>query len=221
MDSSSNSKRLAKNTLFLYFRMILLMLIGLYTSRVILRLLGVEDYGIFSVVAGVIAMFSILSSSLTSAISRYITFEIGRGKKERLSEIFATSVNVLIIMAVGIALIMEIVGIWFLNNKLNIPSGRMVAANWSMHCSIATFCVSLISVPYSACIIAHERMSIYAYLSILEAILKLLIVFALNWTPIDRLISYSLLLVAVSVLMRVIYGLYSKHTFEEATYRIY
>lgn len=218
---ASANKRLAKNTLLLYIRMILLMLIGLYTSRVTLQLLGVDDYGIFSLVAGVVAMFSLLSSSLTSAISRFITFEIGKGRKDRLSEVFATSVNVLIILAVVIALIMEVVGIWFLNNKLNIPAGRMTAANWAMHCSIVTFCIGLISVPYQACIIAHERMSVYAYLSILEAVLKLLIVYALYLSDFDRLITYSLFLVTVSVLMRIIYGLYSKFTFEEATYRMY
>ena len=114
-DKSLSNKRIAKNTLFLYFRMILLMVIGLYTSRKTLQLLGVDDYGIFNVVAGVVAMFSIFSSSLTSAISRYITFEIGKGRKERLSEIFATSVNVLIILAISIGLLMEIFGVWFLN----------------------------------------------------------------------------------------------------------
>lgn len=220
-DKSLSNKRIAKNTLFLYFRMLLLMIIGLYTSRKTLQLLGVDDYGIFNVVAGVVAMFSIFSSSLTSAISRFITFEIGKGRKERLNEIFATSVNVLIILAVSIALLMEIVGIWFLNNKINIPTGRMIAANWAMHCSIVSFCIALISVPYRACIVAHERMSIYAYMSILEAVLKLLIVFALYLSPIDRLIFYSIMLVVVSMLMRIIYGLYSKKSFVEATYRIY
>lgn len=220
-DKSLSNKRIAKNTLFLYFRMMLLMVIGLYTSRKTLQLLGVDDYGIFNVVAGVVAMFSIFSSSLTSAISRYITFEIGKGRKERLSEIFATSVNVLIILAISIALLMEIVGVWFLNNKLNIPVGRMTAANWAMHCSIVSFCIALISIPYQACIVAHERMGIYAYMSILEAVLKLLIVFALYLSPLDRLIFYSILLVVVSLLMRIIYGIYSKHSFEEAVYRLY
>lgn len=221
IDTTANNKRIAKNTLFLYFRMILLMVIGLYASRKIIQILGVDDYGIFNVVAGVVAMFSIFSSSLTSAISRYITFEIGKGRKERLSEIFATSVNVLIILAIGLALLMEVVGIWFLNNKLNIPAGRMTAANWAMHCSIVSFCIGLLSIPYQACIVAHERMGIYAYMSILEAILKLLIVFALYFSPTDLLIFYSILYVAVSVFMRVVYGIYSKHSFEEAVCRLY
>ena len=166
---AENNKRIAKNTLLLYFRMIVLMLVTLYTSRVVLDALGESDYGIYNVVGGVVAMFSVLSNSLSGAISRFITYELGTGDKERLARIFSTSVNIQILMALAIFVLCEVCGVWFLNAKMNIPDGRMEAANIVLQCSIATFMVNLISVPYNATIIAHERMGVFAYISILEA----------------------------------------------------
>lgn len=216
--SSVNNKRIAKNTLFLYFRTLLIMLITLYTSRVILNVLGVEDYGIYNVVGGVVAMFSVISGALSSAISRFITFELGKGDKDRLNRIFSSSVNIQFFIALLVLALGEIVGLWFLNYKMNIPAERLEAANWVLQCSLLAFCINLISVPYNACIIAHERMKAFAYVSILEALLKLGVCFLITISPIDKLISYSTLLVGVSICIRSTYTIYCHRHFEESHY---
>lgn len=217
-DTLSNNKRIAKNTVLLYIRTFIILLVSLYTSRVVLNALGVDDYGIYNVVGGFVAMFSLLSGALSNAISRYITFELGRGDKERLKDVFSTSVTVQIILALGIIVIAEIVGVWFLNVKMNVPEGRMVAANWVFQCSLLTFAINLISVPYNACIIAHERMGAFAYVSILEAVLKLGSVLLLFIIGFDRLITYAILMVLVATLIRLIYGIYCGRHFEECHY---
>jgi len=216
--TSVNNKRIAKNTLFLYFRTLVIMLITLYTSRVILNVLGVEDYGIYNVVGGVVAMFSVISGALSSAISRFITFELGKGNKERLNRIFSSSVNIQFLIALLVLALGEIVGLWFLNYKMNIPAERLEAANWVLQCSLLAFCINLISVPYNACIIAHERMKAFAYVSILEALLKLGVCFFITISPIDKLISYSTLLVGVSICIRSTYTIYCHRHFEESHY---
>lgn len=155
--TSDNNKRIAKNTLLLYFRMLFLMLVTLYTSRVVLSVLGVSDYGIYNVVGGIVAMFSVLSNSLTSAISRFITYELGHENTERLKKVFSTAVSVQLALSGIVVLIAECIGVWFLNNQMQIPSDRLVAANWVFQFSIATFVINLISVPYNATIVAHEK----------------------------------------------------------------
>lgn len=220
IDSSQNNKRIAKNTLLLYVRMLFLMVVSLFTSRVILNTLGVEDFGIYNVVGGIVAMFTIISGSLTSAISRFLTFELGKGDKEKLKTIFSTSVNIQLGLSAIIILIGEIVGIWFLNNQMNIPAERMMAANYILQCSLGIFVLNLLSVPYNASIIAHEKMGAYAYISILDIVLKLAVAYAIMLSPVDRLISYGVLLLAESIIIRLIYGLYSKRNFEECTYHL-
>lgn len=215
---SANNKRIAKNTLLLYFRMLLLMGISLYTSRVILNTLGVEDYGIYNVVGGVVTMFSIMSSSLSSSISRFFTFELGSGDKEKLKKIFSSSITIQAGLALIIILIAETIGLWFLNEKIVIPEGRVTAANWCFQFSILTFAINLISIPYNAAIIAHERMSAFAYISILEAIGKLLIAWCIVINPIDRLVFYSAMVAVLACGIRVTYTLYCKRHFEECTY---
>lgn len=217
--SSANNKRLAKNTLFLYFRTIVIMLISLYTSRIILNVLGVQDYGIYNVVGGVVAMFSVISGALSSSSSRFITFELGKGDTERLNKIFSTSVNIQFAISLCVFVIGEIVGLWFLNYKMNIPPDRLEAANWVLQCSLLAFCINLISVPYNACIIAHEKMKAFAYVSILEALLKLGVCYLIIISPVDKLISYSTLLVGVSICIRSTYTIYSHRHFEETHYR--
>lgn len=219
MNNSSNNKRIAKNTLLLYFRTLLIMAITLYTSRVILNALGVEDYGIYNVVGGVVAMFSLISGSLSNAISRFITFELGRGNIKRLSVIFSTSVNIQLGLSLLIMILGAIAGGWFLNTQMNIPDERMEAANWVLYCSLLMFCINLVSLPYNACIIAHERMAAFAYVSILEASLKLLICYLIVVSPFDKLISYAILLVAVALIIRLVYGIYCDRHFEECHYR--
>lgn len=221
IETSKNSKRIAKNTMMLYIRMLLLMAVTLYTSRVVLKALGVNDFGIYNVVGGVVTMFSILSNSLSSAISRFITYELGKENFTKLKNIFSTAVTIQITLAIVITLIAEIVGLWFLNTKMNIPTERMEAANWTFQFSVITFVINLISVPYNAAIIAHEKMSAFAYISILEALLKLSIAFLIIISPIDKLIFYACLICIISLIIRLIYGHYCKSHFKECTYSFY
>lgn len=218
-ESSVNNKRIAKNTILLYIRTILIMLITLYTSRVILNALGVVDYGIYNVVGGVVAMFSLLSGSIANAISRFITFELGKGDLSKLNVIFCTSVNIQIGMSVCVFILGSVIGGWFLNTHMNIPPNRLIAANWVLFSSLFMFCINLISIPYNACIIAHEHMNAFAYVSILEASLKLLVCYFILVSPYDKLITYVILLVIVSILIRYIYGLYCSKHFQECNYR--
>ena len=217
-DNSNNSKRIVKNTVILYVRMLFLMAISLFTTRVILQVLGVEDYGIYNVVGGVVALFNILSQALSSACSRFLNFEMGRGNYERLRKVFSTSLTIQIVLAITIALLAEVIGGWFLNNKMVIPTERLDAANWVLHFSIITFCINLISVPYNAVIIAHERMKAFAYISLYEGIARLLICYLLFMSPIDRLVLYALLICLIQLSIRLIYSFYCNRHFEETHY---
>ncbi len=220
-DNTSNNKRIAKNTLMLYMRTMLTMAITLFTSRVILQVLGVDDYGIYNVVGGFVAMFGIVSGALTSSISRFLTFELGKGDTSRLNKIFCTSLNIQICISLLIVLLGELIGLWFLNYKMNIPPERLLAANWVLHCSLIAFAINLISIPFNAAIIANERMSTFAYVSILEVSCKLLIVYMLYLSPIDKLISYAILMVCVSLVVQSVYAIYCKRYFPECTYHRY
>lgn len=216
--TTDNNKRIAKNTLLLYVRMLFTMAVSLFTSRVILNTLGVEDYGINNVVGGIVTMFSVLSGSLSASISRFITFELGKGNLQRLKTVFSTGVNIQLGMSLLVVILAEAVGIWFLNTKMNIPVERLNAANWVFQCAILTFVLNLLSVPYNAAIIAHEKMSAFAYISVVEVTLKLIIVYMLTISPFDRLKTYAVLLLFVGAVIRFIYGYYCKRHFEECTY---
>ncbi len=217
-DQSANNKRIAKNTLLLYVRMLFAMLVSLYTSRVILQTLGVEDYGVYNVVGGVITMFTFLNSAMSSATSRYITFEIGKGNMEQLKKVFSTALQIHAIIALLIVILGETIGLWFLMNELVIPDGRMDAAMWVYQCSIVSCVVGIMSVPYNADIIAHEKMSAFAYISVLEIILKLAIVYLLVVLPFDKLKVYAVLVLMVGLLIRYIYTRYCHKHFEESHY---
>ena len=214
---SENNKRIAKNTLLLYVRMLFSMLVSLYTSRVILNTLGVEDYGIYNVVGGFVAMFSMISNSLSSSVSRFITFELGRGNTEKLKEIFSTSVLIHIALAAIVFILAETIGVWFLNTHMTIPADRLTAANWVFQASVISFMFGLFSVPYNASIVAHERMSAFAYIGILDVILRLLIVLFIAYVPLpyDKLAVYSLLLMSVSISLQYIYLWYCHLHFKE------
>lgn len=219
---TENTKRIAKNTLMLYGRMLFSMVVSLYTSRVILNALGVEDYGIYGVVGGFVSMFSLISSSLSSAVSRFLTFELGRGDKDRLHNAFSTSLLIHIVLAVIVLIVSETVGVWFVNNKMTIPPERLYAANWVFQASIISFMFGLFSVPYNASIVSHEKMSAFAYIGILDTTLKLVIVLLIahvHW-HFDKLIMYSVLLVIVSIMLQCIYLIYSKKHFDECRLRI-
>ena len=195
-----------------------MMLVSLFTSRVVLNTLGVEDYGIYNVVGGVVSMFSIISSSLSEAISRFIVVELAKGDFEKLRKTFSASVTIQLIMSLIIVILIESAGVWFLNAKMVIPAERLEAANWVLQFSIVTFVINLISVPYNATIIAHERMSAFAYISIMEVVCKLVIVYLIKISPIDRLVFYAILMCAVSVLVRLVYGRYCKKHFAECKF---
>lgn len=216
--TSENNKRIAKNTLLLYIRMFISIIIGLYTSRVILEVLGVNDYGVYNVVGGIVAMFAFLNSAMTAASQRFISFELGTGDFEKLKKVFSTSIEIHLLIAFIIFLLAESVGLWFLNTKLNIPPDRMLAANWVYQSAILSFMLTVVSVPYNACIVAHEHMKAYAYISILDVILKLVIVLILIAIPFDKLISYSILLLSVSLIIRIIYSIYCKKHFSECSF---
>lgn len=213
-----NSKRVAKNTGFLFIRMILVLIVGLYTSRLVLQYLGFEDFGIYNVVASVVVFFGFLKNALTNATYRYIAYEIGVGNKESISKIYSMAINSHIILAIGFFLLLEFVGVWFLNVKLNIPHERLYAANWAFQFSLLTFCVSVIQTPLHSNIIAHEKMNFYAILSLLEVILKLIIVYTLLSSPIDKLITYSALLFIVTTIICLCYYAYNCHAFRDSIY---
>lgn len=219
-DNQSKNNKIAKNTLLLYFRTFITMIVGLYTGRVMLQALGVDNYGINNVVGGIVAMSGLLSNSLSRSCSRYITYAIGKGDLDNSRNVFSTVVNVQIIMAITVSLVLEIIGVWFLNTTADIPEGRIYAANWVMHCSIIVCAVGLISVPYNSTIVAHEHMSIYAYMSIIDVMLKLGNCFAILYYGGDRLILYALLGVAESIAIRLFYGWYCSKHFEEAKYKL-
>lgn len=216
---NSNNKRIAKNTLMLYFRMMLIMGVTLYTSRVVLEVLGVEDFGIYNVVGGVVVMFGFLNSAMSSATQRFLSFELGRKDYEQLKKVFSLSVTIHALIAVVIFALAETIGLWFLNTQLTIPAERMNAANWVYQFSIFAFMVNVMAVPYNAAIVSHERMNVYAYVSIIEAILKLAIVFALQWFGFDKLKLYAILVFVVSFIIRMIYQIYCKRKFEECKYQ--
>jgi O-antigen/teichoic acid export membrane protein len=210
-----NNKKIAKNTIALYLRTIFVLLVTLYTSRIVLNVLGVEDYGVYNVIGGIVAMLQILSGSISMSISRYLTYEIGRGNENRLSIVFSTSKRIMQLFAILVLIVGEIVGIWFINHKLNIPIGRLEAANFIFQFSLVSFCVNVISIPYNACIIAHERMTAYAYFSIIESILKLIACFVLIYLSFDKLILYGFMQLLIAVIIRVMYSVYCNRSFKE------
>ncbi len=217
----SNNKRIARNTLMLYFRMLLIMAVSFYTTRIVLKKLGIVDYGIYDVVGGVVMMFSFLNSSMSSATQRYLTFELGKGDKIRLGKIFSAALNIHIVIAILIIILVEAIGVWFLNTRMKIPPDRLVAANWVLQFSILTFCTNVLQVPFNATLVAHEKMDIYAYISVVEAFLKLAIVFMLTLLPFDKLIVYSILVFVVQCIVRGMYQAYCYRNFSECQFRLF
>lgn len=216
MDNTKNKTTLINNTLYLYIRTFLLLLIGLYTSRVILKTLGVEDFGTYNLVGGVVSLFSSITGCLSVAIQRYLNFSISENNPQKIKNVFSTSILIFILFSIFVLIISESLGLWFINHILNIPKERLWAANWIYQFSIFTFIINLISVPYNALIIAHEKIKIFAYISIIEGIIKLAIAFFIAIAPFDKLIFYGLLLLIASLIIRLIYTIYSKKHFPES-----
>lgn len=192
--------------------------VNLYTVRLLWQVLGVDDYGIYNLVGGIVLMFAFLNNAMIASSQRFISFELGRGDSERLRKTFSISVSVHVLLAVLVFVLAETIGLWFLNYKLNIPVGRMSAANWVYQCSVMAFLLNIVSVPYNACIVAHEHMKVYGYFGILDVMLKLGIVLLVARLPGDSLIEYALLILAVSATMRLIYGVYCSRHFEECKF---
>lgn len=220
MSTTENNKRIAKNTLMLYFRMILTMLVSLYTSRVVLNVLGVSDYGTYNVVGGVVTMFGFFNSAMVSATQRFLSYELGRNDYVQLRKTFNATLIIHSVIAILIFILAETIGLWFVNTQLNLPEGRMEAAHWVYHFSVLSFMVSIIQVPFNSIIIARERMSVYAYMSILEVVLKLIIVFVLTWIAFDKLKLYGILLFTVSFIVASIYRIYCLKQFDETRFKL-
>lgn len=216
--AKAGNKRIAKNTAVLYLRMLIMMLISFYTARITLNALGVDDYGINNVVGGFVTMFSLLSGSLSSATSRFMTFGLGQGDANNLKKIFSTTVNIHVVLAIVVVIAIESVGVWFLNHRMTIPIERITAANWVLQSSVVVFAVGLLSVPYNSAIIAHEKMSAFAYMTIFEAVFKLAIAFGIYYYGGDKLILLSILTAIQSIIRQAVYWIYCKRNFEECVY---
>lgn len=214
----SNNQRLAKNTMFMYVRMMLLMGIGLYASRVILQILGISDYGLYNVVGGVVAMFGFLNSTLSTSTQRFLNVEIGKECNDNVRVVFSNALYLHLLLAIVVVVLSETIGLWFLMNELVIPEGRESAAMWVYHFSIAAICIQIFQLPFMSAIIAHERMSIYAYVSIYEGMAKLGILFLLQNLYYDKLILYGALILLVQFSVAVIYIIYSFKCFAEVTF---
>ena len=219
LTNSTNKKRIAKNTFMLYIRMLFLMIVNLYTSRVILQALGVEDYGVYNAIAGFIAMFSMVSSAIACAISRFITFVLGQGDKDKLKKVFSTAIIIQLTLATIVVVLVEAVGVWFLNTHMTIPDGREVAANWVLQFALVTFVLNLWSTPYNAALIAHEKMAAFAYIGIFEGVANLIIAFMVMYSPFDRLIVYGAFICLIALITRMIYNGYCKKHFDECIFK--
>lgn len=212
---SEEKKRIAVNTAMLYIRMIIVMLVSLFTSRKVLEVLGVDDYGIYNVVGGVVSMLSFLNGSMTVATQRFLTYELGRNDLRQFRKVFSMAFGIHCILAVIVLILAETAGLWLVNTHLVIPEERLGAANWIYQTSVLVMLVSIVRTPYNASIISHERMGIYAYVSVLEVVLKLLTVYLLVFLPYDKLAVYGVLGLAVQVAVALIYFVYCRKNWPE------
>lgn len=221
MQHADNTKRLAKNTLLLYARMLFNLIVSLYTSRLILDALGESDYGVYNVVGGFVSMFSVVTTALSNASGRFLTFELGKGDYGQLKKTFATSLAIHMILAVVVIILVETLGVWYLETHMTIPAGRMTAAHWVLQCSLVTFVTSLLIVPYDASIIAHEKMGFFAFVGVLDVLLKLgaALLLAFGMSRFDKLCVYAVLLLACKISLQLIYFWYCGRKFEECRFR--
>lgn len=214
INSSVNNKRIAKNTMYLYSRMFVTILVSLYTVRIVLAALGEVDYGIYNIIGGIVVLFSFLNHAMNTSVQRFLSYEIGRNDQVQLKRVFSMSVNSHMLMALFILIVSETLGVWFLNSQMNIPDERMYAANWVFQFCILTFILHILRVPYNGCIISFERMSIYANLSIAEVLMSLGIVYLLTiGNSVDRLILYAGLKCFVSLICWIASYIYCKCSF--------
>lgn len=217
-DYSNSNKRLAKNTLILYLRMFITVGISFYTSRVVLKNLGISDYGVYNVVGGFVSMFYIITTAMSGSISRFLTVELGTNNPQRLNDTFCMSVNIQLLFAAVVIVLGETIGLWFVNAKLDIPADRMVAANVVYQFAILSFLVELVGIPYGALVIAHEKMNLYAFVAILNVVLQCVLAWLLVISPIDKLVFYAIGMFSVAVIGRLIYIFYCRSKFPECRY---
>lgn len=220
MDIAKNNRRIAKNTLMLYFRQILTLLVSLYTVRVVLDVLGVEDYGIYAVVGGIVSLLSFLSGTMASATQRFFAFALGQKDKERLNKVLSVNLIIYVVIAVGALILLETIGLWYVNNKLHIPIERFESARVVYHFAVLTFIATILRSPFMALIIAYEDMQIYAYMSIIEAILKLGIVYLLVYISFDKLELYGILIFAVSLFTSLIYAVIAFYKYKDCRFKL-
>ena len=216
---AENTRRIAKNTLMLYGRMLFSMFVSLYTSRVVLQALGVEDFGVYSVVGGVVLMFAFLNNALTTAVQRFISFELGRGFSDRLQRVFCMSVNVHSVLAIIITILCETIGLYVFYSCLKIPAERMEAAFVAFQCSLISFVISILQVPFMSSIIAHEKMSVLAVGSVIETLAKFLGAIVLSYWAVDKLEAYAWILLLIAMTMAVFYRYYALKKFQECRYK--
>jgi O-antigen/teichoic acid export membrane protein len=207
-DNISNVNRIANNTLCMFIRFLLVVIIGLYISRIVLATLGVEDFGIYNVVGSVVIFLSFFKNALSSSTYRYLAYELSSGNALNLKRLFAMAINVHLLLALMLFILLELGGVWFLNNHLNISPERLYAANWCFQFSLFCFIIEIIKMPYHSLIVVHEHMNFYTYLSVIEISMKLGVVFLLQIVSLDRLILYSLLLFGVALITFICYYCY-------------
>lgn len=213
---NTEKKRIAQNTLYLYLRMLFNLVVGLYSSRIILNVLGVSDYGLYNVVGGVVVFFSFLTGALGGATSRYITFHVGKKNTDELIKVFGNLKTLHVLLALVIFALAETIGLWFLNTQLNIPAGREEASFWVYQCAVLSAVIGILSLPYYSDLIAHERLGLYAVFTTIETILKLVIVIVLPYIQYDSLIVYSFLFLLITTITRILFLTYSRAKFIEA-----
>ena len=220
-DSAGKTQRIAKNTILLYLRMMVTMVITLFTSRIVLQALGFDDYGLYNVISGVVTLFAFLRSSMSSSTQRFLAYEMGSGTEESLRRVFSVCLTTHVLLALALLILAETVGLWFLNTQINIPEGRESAANWIYQFAVISLCLNMVSLPYDADITSNERMGYFAFLSILDAVLKLLIAFVVLKSNGDHLILYGALMMGISALNLLLNWVYCRVKFAEARYRFY
>lgn len=218
-DNSSSNKRIAKNSIFLSIRMVIVLLISLYTTRVILQVLGVIDYGVYNVVCGFVTMFAFLNLSLSNGIQRFFNYEFGKNGEEGANKVYCTSLYIQALFSIVVVIIVEVFGLWYLHNKMVIPNDRMIAAEWIFQLSILTFVLGIMQAPFAAAVTAHEKFDFYAVVSVLDAVLKLGIVYLIKLISVDKLILYGILSTAVALLNIILYFIYCKKSFREIHFR--
>ena len=218
-DNTSSNKRIARNSIFLSIRMVIVMIISLYTSRVILQTLGVEDYGVYNVVCGFVAMFTFLNTSMSNGIQRFFNFELAKNGTDGANKVYVTSLLIQLLLGVVIIVLTESIGLWYLHNKMVIPEGRMFAAEWIFQLSMVGFLLVIMQVPYTAAVMAHEKMDFYAIVSILDAVIKLVLVIILPYVDYDKLITFGAFILAMHIFDFLLYFFYCKKKFAEITLR--